>query len=76
MQAIVSGEKPFKALKSSFAIGPTSNGYTLNFGVNPEGPWTAWDEASPADECVVVNGVTPYMWFFLEGNSEDVEVIL
>lgn len=76
MQGIVNGEKPFKALKSSFAIGPSSSGYTLNFGVNPNGPWTPWGEATPADECVVVNGVTPYMWFYLEGNTEDVEVIL
>ena len=76
MQAIVSGEKPFKTLKSTFAIGPTSSGYTLNFGVNPDGPWTPWSEATPQDECVVVNGATPYMWFFLEGNSDDVEVIL
>ena len=76
MQAIVSGETPFKVYKETCAIGPTSSGYTLNFAVSKEGPWTAWDEATPADECLVVNGLTPYMWLFLEGNSDDVEVIL
>ena len=76
MQAIVSGEKPFKSINNSIAIGPSSSGYVLNFGVNPDGPWTQWDQASPADECVVVSGVQRYMWFFLEGNTDDVEVIL
>lgn len=77
MQAIVSGENPFKCLKNTLAIGPTSSGYTLMFGVSQEGPWTAWDEATPAAECVVINGATPYMWFYLDGNAdEEVEVIL
>lgn len=77
MQGIVNGETPFKALKSSFAVGPTSAGYTLNYGTSKEGPWTAYDEATPADECLVVNGVVPYLWFMLEGNVDDgVEIIL
>ena len=77
MQAIVSGETPFKAYKNTFAVGPTTSGYTLNYGVSKEGSWTAYTEATPADECLVVNGVTPYMWFFLEGNvDEATEIIL
>lgn len=77
MQAIVSGETPFKALKSTFAVGPTSSGYTLNYGTSKEGPWTAYSEATPADECLVVNGIVPYMWFMLDGNAdEETEIIL
>ncbi len=77
MQAIVSGETPFKCNKSTFAVGPTSNGYTLNYAVSKDGPFTAYSDATPANECLVVNGVTPYMWFKLAGNTdEEVEVIL
>ena len=78
MQIKVVGSEPFKALKSSFAVGPTESGYTLNFAVSKEGPWTAHDEASPADECVVVTGVVPYMYFKLDGvgDEEEVEVIV
>ena len=77
MQATVSGETPFKALKETFAVGPTSSGYTLNYGVSKEGPWTAYTDATPADECLIVNGVTPFMWFFLEGNADEAtEIIL
>ena len=78
MQVKVTGETPFKCLKSSMAIGPTSSGYTLNYAVTKEGPWTAYDEASPSDECVVVTGMVPYLWFKLDGvgDEEEVEVIL
>ena len=77
MQGTVSGSNPFKSLKDCFAVGPTTNGYTLNYAVSKEGPWTAWDEATPANECLVVNDVTPYMWFCLSGNTDtDVEIIL
>lgn len=76
MQAIVKGAEPFKCLKETFAIGPTSGGYTLNYGVSKDGPWTAWDKATPANETCVVNGVTAYMWFKLDGNAdEEVNVI-
>jgi hypothetical protein len=77
MQAKVSGQNPFKVLKSTCAIGPTTSGYTLNYATNPEGPWTAIEEATPADEAMVVNDMTPYMWLKLDGNvDDDVELIL
>lgn len=77
MQAKVSGENPFKVLKNTCAIGPTSNGYTLNYATNPDGPWTAIEVETPADEAMVVNDMTPFMWLKLAGNEDvDVEVIL
>lgn len=76
MQGIVNGEQPFKCLKNTVAIGPTSQGFVLNFAVSKDGPWTAHSEETPANECCVINGLTPYMWLKLEGNTEDVEVIL
>lgn len=77
MQAIVSGETPFKALKNTFAIGPTTSGYTLSYGISKDGPFTQYSEATPAGECLVVNGVTPYMWFVLKNNVDaETEIIL
>lgn len=77
MQAIVSGETPFKALKNTFCVGPTSSGYTLNYAVSKDGEFTAYSEATPANECLIVNGVTPFMWFKLAGNvDEETEIIL
>lgn len=77
MQAIVSGETPFKVLKDTCAVGPTTNGYTLNYAVSKDGPWTAWSESTPADETLVVNGMTPFMYLKLAGNTDEaVEVIL
>lgn len=76
MQAIVSGETPFKVLKDSVAIGATG-GYTLQYSTSKEGPWTSYDEATPANECAVVNGLVPYMWLRLSGCTDtEVEVIL
>lgn len=76
MQVFVSGEQPFKAKKGTFAVAGTSAGYTLNYSVNRV-DWTAYETATPANETLIVNGVTPYMWFKLVGNSdEDVEIIL
>ena len=77
MQGIVSGETPFKVLKDTCAIAPTSAGYTLNYAVSKEGPWTAWPEETPSGETLVCNGMTPYMWLKLAGNMDgEVNVIL
>lgn len=76
MQAKVNGAEPFKCLKDTFSVGVTTNGYTLNYSVDKEN-WTAYTQATPANEVLIVNGVTPYMWFKLAGNEDnDVEVIL
>lgn len=75
MQVIVSGETPFKALKETFAVGPTTNGYTLQYGVDKNN-LTDYTEATPAGEDLIVNGVTPYMWFALKGNEGEVTIIV
>lgn len=76
MQSTVSKEAPFKAVHNSFSVAPTSSGYTLNYATSEEGPWTAYTAATPAMETLIVNGVTPYTWFRLQGNvDDDVEVI-
>lgn len=72
----VNGETPFKCAKSNFAIGPTTNGYTLNYSVDKE-TWTAYDKATPANENCIVNEAVQYMWFKLAGNTDkEVKIII
>lgn len=74
MKTIVTGEVPFKALKSQFMIGPSEGGYTLAYsadGVN----YTNYSESTPAGENAVVNGAVQYAYFKLVGNTGDVIVI-
>ena len=69
----VKGEQPFQILAHSFAISPSSEGYTLNYSANGE-EYTAWEGATPANEVLVVNGVAKLMYFKLVGNQSDVEI--
>ena len=69
----VKGEQPFQILAHSFAVTPSSEGYTLNYSANGE-EYTAWEEATPANETLVVNGVAKLMYFKLVGNQSDVEI--
>ncbi len=76
MQITVSGENPFKVLKDTFTIGPAESAYILKIAVEKDGDYTAVAEECPADEVHVVNGVTPFTWAMLDGNTGDVTVIL
>ena len=69
----VKGEQPFQILAHSFAVTPSSEGYTLNYSANGE-EYTAWEEVTPANETLVVNGVAKLMYFKLVGNQSDVEI--
>ena len=76
MQTQVSGETPFQAIKNCFTVGPSTDGYTLMFGVEKDiTKMTAYKEATPANETLIVNGVTPYTWFALSGNTGSVKII-
>lgn len=77
MQGIINGETPFKVFKETFSVAPTTAGYTLNYATSKDGAWTAYTEATPAGEMLIVNGVTPFTWFKLAGNVDNnVEVVL
>lgn len=69
----IKGEQPFQVLAHSFAATPSAEGYTLNYSANGE-EYTAWEEATPANETLVVNGVAKLMYFKLVGNQSDVEI--
>ena len=69
----IKGEQPFQILAHSFAVTPSAEGYTLNYSANGV-EYTAWEEATPANETLVVNGVAKLMYFKLVGNASDVEI--
>lgn len=74
MQIYVNGEQPFKCQKGTFAVAGGA-AFTLNYSADKE-TWTAYPQATPADETLIVNGVTPYMWFKLAGNTDEERLII
>lgn len=77
MKVFIKGEEPFKVLQDTLTIGATTGGFTFAYGTSKDSVFTEYDEATPAGEVCIVNGVTPYSWAKLVGNTdEEVEVIL
>lgn len=76
MKITVKGENPFKAVHSTFTVAGTSNGFTLSYSTSPDKGFTNYSEPTPANEVLIVNGATPFTYFKLTGNTDDVEVIL
>lgn len=70
----INGEQRFSVLAHSFAVGQTSDGYTLMYSAG-DGNFTAWEEATPANETLVVNGIAKGMIFYLSGNTDDNVII-
>ena len=67
----INGEQPFSVLAHSFAVGQTSNGYTLMYSAG-DGNFTAWSAATPSNETLIVNGIAKGMIFKLSGNTDEV----
>ena len=74
MKTIVN-EAPFQVNGTNFAVSPSASGYTLNYSADGK-EYTAWEEATPAEEVLVVNGAVPGMYFKLVGNTSEVIVNL
>ena len=73
MTKIITGEQPFQILAHSFSVSPSAEGYTLNYSANGT-EYTAWTEATPANETLVVNSIAKSMWFKLSGNNSEVSI--
>ena len=70
---IITGEEPFQVLAHSFAVSPSNEGYTLNYSANGT-DWTAYDDATPGGENLIVNGIAKGMFFKLAGNNSEVVI--
>lgn len=69
----VNGENPFQVLAHSFSVSPSNESYTLQYSANGK-EYTDWEETTPANETLVVNGVAKLMYFKLKGNNSDVDI--
>lgn len=69
----ITGEQPFQVLAHSFAVSSSEDGYTLEYSANGV-DYTEWDEATPANETLVVNGIAKMMYFRLKGNTSEVDI--
>lgn len=69
--ALVKKDAPFSCIKSSFAISPSNEGYTLNYSVDGK-DWTPYDEPTPSGVTAIVNFGIPNMKYKLVGNQTDV----
>jgi hypothetical protein len=74
MNKTITKEEIFRCSGNAVAISATTSGYTLNYSVDGN-TWTAWGEATPANEACVINGVVPGMYFKLVGNTDEITVI-
>lgn len=76
MQKKINGEEPFKCIKDTFSVGATEGGYTLSYSVDKE-IWTDYPTPVPANENLIVNDATPFLWFKLTGNAQEgVDILL
>lgn len=69
MKISVVGETPFQTGLESFCISPSSTEYVLNYSADGYA-YTAWEESTPANEVLVVNGSPSGMYFKLVGNKD------
>lgn len=64
----INGEHPFQWKTGSYAVSPSNEEYTLHYSADGYS-YTAWEEPTPANEVLVVNGVADGMYFKMVGNN-------
>ncbi len=69
----ITGEEEVQILSHSFIVSPSESGYTLAYsgdGLN----YTAYSDATPANENLIVNGVAFGTYIKLVGNTSEVTI--
>lgn len=74
VQKVVRGEAQFQVLAHSFSLSPSSEGYTLEYSASGNG-WTAYPDAVPANEVLIVNGIAKGMFFRCKNNASDLDLV-
>lgn len=67
----IQGEKVFSIPQTSFAISPSTEGYTLAYSADGTN-FTLAEEPTPAGQTLVVNGCAKFMKYKLVGNQSEV----
>ena len=71
----ISGETPVQINAHSCIISPSNEGYTLNYSATGlDGEWTAYSEATPANENLIINGMAWGTFIKLDGNASEVTI--
>ena len=73
MTKYVKGENKFSVPAESFAVQATSE-FTLNYSVNGKN-WKANDEATPANEPLVIKTTVKGLWYKLVGNTDSKTIV-
>lgn len=71
---IVKNENVFQVLAHSFSVTPSKQSYTLSYSANGI-DFTNYDEPTPANETLIVNGIAKGMYFKLKNNRSTVEIM-
>lgn len=69
----IKNNQVFQAVNTEFSFYVPSGEYTLYMsadGVN----YTAWDETIIGEDTIVVSGVVPSMYFYIDGLTSDIKV--
>lgn len=69
----VSNEQVFGVPTTSFGVGYSLSGYTLEYSADGEN-FTPWHEPTPANEVLIVNGAPKGFSYRLKDNVGDVYV--
>lgn len=71
----ITAEAPFQIANAhSFAVSNSESGYTLMYSADGYN-YTAWSEATPANETLIVNSIANGMFFYFSGNTSTVTVV-
>lgn len=70
-QVKVNGEQVFRAQKSSFAVAPTTAGYTLAYSADGISFENDTDAVVPANQNLMYIGAVPYAYYKLVGNQDN-----
>lgn len=69
----IKDDHPFSIVGESFAVSDSATGYELQYSVNGEN-WTTYEEPIPANETLIVNGLSKELFYKLKGNVGTVTV--
>lgn len=67
------GEQPIQVLSHSMIIGPSESGYTFCYSADGV-TYTPYDQDTPANENLIVNGLAFGTYIKLSGNTGEVQI--
>lgn len=73
---VVHGEEVFRAQKNQFMVAPTESGYQVAYSADGENFTKDEDAVVPSYENLLYLGAMQYGYYRLEGNTDDVDVIV